>query len=207
MIFRLFLSVCIGYLLGSLNASLFVSKFFYKNDIRDCGSGNAGATNMLRSFGKGAAAVVFAADFLKGILACLVGSLITGYIENYGWVGMYLAGFAAVVGHNWPVFFKFKGGKGVLTTFAVILYISPIPALICFGIFILVVALTRYVSLGSLIAAISWPVVSLLFDLPVTMLVLAVFMVILIIVRHKGNITRLFNGTEKRLSIKKNNSL
>jgi len=204
MIFKVLLSAVIGYLLGSLNASLIIGKVFYKKDVRELGSGNAGATNTLRTLGKGAAAAVFAIDFLKGILACAAGSLIASYIENYGWAGMYLAGLAAVAGHNWPVFYGFKGGKGVLTTFAVILYVSPLPALICLGIFIAVVAITGIVSLGSLIAAICWPVLSLFYDLPALMLVIAIFMVILIIYRHKENIVRLFNGTEKKISIKKN---
>ncbi|NLN63998.1 MAG: glycerol-3-phosphate 1-O-acyltransferase PlsY [Clostridiaceae bacterium] len=197
------LSVVAGYLLGSLNASLIVGKVFYKKDIRDYGSGNAGATNMLRTFGKGAAAAVFALDFLKGILACGVGHLLVGYIPDLGWAGMYLAGFAAVIGHNWPIYFGFKGGKGVLTTFAVILYMSPIPALISLAIFIIIVSLTRYVSLGSIVGAISWPIVSIFFALPVLLLVTAVLMVLMIIIRHKENITRLFQGTEKKISLKK----
>ena len=204
MVLKLILSAIIGYILGSLNASLIIGKVFYKKDIRELGSGNAGATNTLRTLGKGAAAAVFAIDFAKGILACTLGYIIVGYIENYGWAGMYLAGFAAVVGHNWPVFYGFKGGKGVLTTFAVILYISPVPALICLGVFIVMAALTKYVSLSSIIAALCWPVVSFFFDVPALVLVVAVFMVMLIIFRHKDNIIRLFHGTEKRLSIKKN---
>jgi glycerol-3-phosphate acyltransferase PlsY len=202
MLIKVILSILAGYLLGSVNAALVIGKVFFKKDIRNYGSGNAGATNVLRTFGKGAAAAVLALDFLKGILACLAGQLLTGEIDNAGWAGMYLAGFAAVIGHNWPVYFNFKGGKGVLTSFAVILYISPVPALICLAVFIVIVSLTRYVSLGSIIAAILWPVVSIFFDLPALMLVIAVLMVILIIIRHKENITRLFQGTEKKLSFK-----
>jgi glycerol-3-phosphate acyltransferase PlsY len=203
MLIKVISSILAGYLLGSFNAALIVGKVFYQKDIRKYGSGNAGTTNVLRTLGKGAAAAVLVLDILKGILACLAGQLITGNVENVGWAGMYLAGFAAVIGHNWPVFFGFKGGKGVLTSFAVILYISPIPALICLAVFIVIVSLTRYVSLGSIIAAILWPVVSIFFDLPALMLVIAVLMVIMIIIRHKENITRLFRGTEKKLSFKK----
>lgn len=203
MVFKLFLSVIAGYLSGSINASLIISKFYYKKDIREFGSGNAGATNTLRTFGKGAAAAAFVLDFAKGILACAAGRLIAGHIEGYGWIGTYLAGFAAVIGHNWPVFFRFKGGKGVLTTFAVILFISPLPALICFGIFVIVVALSGFVSLGSLIAVVCWPLVSYFFDMPALMLVMAVLLETLIVIRHKDNIKRLINGTENRLSFKK----
>lgn len=202
MLIQIVLSILAGYLLGSINAALVIGKVFFKKDIRNYGSGNAGTTNVLRTFGKGAAAAVLVVDFLKGILACLAGQMLTGEIENIGWAGVYLAGFAAVIGHNWPVFFGFRGGKGVLTSFAVILYMSPVPALICLAVFIIVVSLTKYVSLGSIIAAILWPVVSIFFDLPALMLVIAALMVILIIIRHKGNITRLFQGTEKKLSFK-----
>jgi glycerol-3-phosphate acyltransferase PlsY len=202
MLIKIILSILSGYLLGSINAALVIGKVFFKKDIRNYGSGNAGTTNVLRTFGKGAAAAVLVVDFLKGILACLAGQMLTGEIENIGWAGVYLAGFAAVIGHNWPVFFGFRGGKGVLTSFAVILYMSPVPALICLAVFIIVVSLTKYVSLGSIIAAILWPVVSIFFDLPALMLVIAVLMVILIIIRHKENITRLFQGTEKKLNFK-----
>jgi glycerol-3-phosphate acyltransferase PlsY len=196
------LSVIVGYLLGSINASVIIGKIFYGKDIREYGSGNAGATNTLRTFGKYAAAAVFIVDFLKGIAACFIGQLLVGYIDNFGWTGVYLAGFAAVLGHNWPVFFGFRGGKGVLTSFAVTLYISPVPALICLAVFIIVVAITRYVSLGSIIGAVFWPVVSLFFKLPALMIAVAALMSILIVVRHKDNIKRLFDGTEKKLSFK-----
>ncbi|AGC68976.1 glycerol-3-phosphate acyltransferase PlsY [Thermoclostridium stercorarium subsp. stercorarium DSM 8532] len=201
---KIVLCVVAGYLLGSLNGSLVIGKLFYKKDVRMYGSGNAGATNTLRSLGPKAAAAVTVVDLLKGILACLIGQLISGYVENAGYVGMYAAGFAAVLGHNWPIFFGFKGGKGVLTTFAVILYITPLPALICLGIFIIVVAVTRYVSLGSLIASVCWPVVSLFFNIPTVLRVLGILMVLLIVARHKDNIVRLKNHTEKRISFKGN---
>lgn len=204
--FKIIVCIVFGYLLGSLNGSIIVGKLFYNKDVRTDGSGNAGATNTLRTLGKAAAAAVTVLDMLKGILACVIGQFLVGYVENYGFVGMYVAGFAAVLGHNWPVYFGFKGGKGVLTTFSVILYISPIPALICLGVFIIVVALTRYVSLGSLIAAISWLVVSILFNLPIALIFIGGVMVALIIVRHKDNIVRLINHSEKKISFKRNNN-
>ncbi|NLM28030.1 MAG: glycerol-3-phosphate 1-O-acyltransferase PlsY [Clostridiaceae bacterium] len=196
------LSVIVGYLLGSINASVIIGKILYRKDIREYGSGNAGVTNTLRTFGKPAAAAVLIVDFLKGIAACLIGHLLVGYIDNFGWVGVYLAGFAAVLGHNWPVFFGFRGGKGVLTSFAVVMYISPVPALICLAVFIVVVALTRYVSLGSMVGAVFWPIVSLFYNLPALVVAVAVLMSVLIVIRHKDNIKRLFDGTEKKLSFK-----
>lgn len=203
MFVKIAFSIIAGYLLGSLNGSLVVGKLFYKKDVRMYGSGNAGATNTLRALGPAAAAAVVVVDLMKGILACLIGQVVAGYTDNYGYIGMYTAGFAAVLGHNWPVFFGFRGGKGVLTTFAVILYISPFPALVCLGIFIIIVALTRYVSLGSLIASVCWPAVSLFFNLPGLLRILGTLMVVLIIVRHRDNIKRLINGTEKKISFGK----
>ncbi|NLK69699.1 MAG: glycerol-3-phosphate 1-O-acyltransferase PlsY [Clostridiaceae bacterium] len=203
MYLKIALSIIIGYLFGSLNGSLIIGKVFYKKDIRKHGSGNAGTTNTLRILGKNAAIAVIVIDILKGIIACVIGGLLVGNIETFGYIGMYFAGLAAVIGHNWPIFFSFKGGKGVLTTFTVMLYISPIPALICLGIFIIVVAFTRYVSLGSIVAAAFWPLISFIFNLPITLIILGIFMVALIIVRHKENIVRLINRTEKKLSFKK----
>lgn len=203
MYLKIALSIIIGYLFGSLNGSLIIGKVFYNKDIRKHGSGNAGTTNTLRILGKNAAIAVIVIDILKGIIACVIGGLLVGNIETFGYIGMYFAGLAAVIGHNWPIFFSFKGGKGVLTTFTVMLYISPIPALICLGIFIIVVAFTRYVSLGSIVAAAFWPLISFIFNLPITLIILGIFMVALIIVRHKENIVRLINRTEKKLSFKK----
>ena len=141
-------SSLIGYLIGSVNTSIIIGKLLYKADVRDYGSGNAGATNALRAFGKGAALAVIVGDLLKGILACLIGRYVFGEINPGSgiFLGEYFAGFFAVIGHNWPVYFGFKGGKGVATSFAVILMFSPVAALICLGAFIVIVAITRYVS-------------------------------------------------------------
>ncbi len=203
MYLKIALSIIIGYLFGSLNGSLIIGKFFYKKDVRKLGSGNAGTTNTLRTLGKGAAIAVIVIDIIKGIFACVIGKLLVGNVDNFGYLGMYVAGLSAILGHNWPIFFRFKGGKGVLTTFTVMLYISPVPALICLLIFIIVVTLTRYVSLGSIIAAAFWPVISFVFNLPLTLIILGAFMVVLIIIRHKENIVRLINRTEKKLNFKK----
>ena len=115
MYLKIALSIIIGYLFGSLNGSLIIGKVFYKKDIRKHGSGNAGTTNTLRILGKNAAIAVIVIDILKGIIACVIGGLLVGNIETFGYIGMYFAGLAAVIGHNWPIF-SFKGGKGVLTT-------------------------------------------------------------------------------------------
>lgn len=204
MILVILLSSAVGYLLGSVNTSIIVGKLLFRVDIREHGSGNAGATNTLRTLGKGAAAAVVAGDFIKGILACLIGRYVFGEI-NPGegvYAGEYLAGFFAVVGHNWPVYFGFKGGKGVMTSFAVAMMFSPPAALICLAGFIIIVAITRYVSLGSMVGAAIFPLAVLLLGEPVMMVITGIALAALIIWRHKANIERLVAGSEKKLSFK-----
>lgn len=198
-------SSLIGYLIGSVNTSIIIGKLLYKADVRDYGSGNAGATNALRAFGKGAALAVIVGDLLKGILACLIGRYVFGEINPGSgiFLGEYFAGFFAVIGHNWPVYFGFKGGKGVATSFAVILMFSPVAALICLGAFIVIVAITRYVSLGSMIAAIMFLVLAFIFKEPLPMLLIGTAMVALIIIRHSANIKRLIAGNEKKINFQK----
>lgn len=144
----LVLSAVIGYLLGSVNTSLVVGKLIYNTDVRQYGSGNAGATNTLRTLGKTAALLVVIGDSLKGILACLMGRWLAGETSAGVYAGEYLAGIMAVIGHNWPLYFGFRGGKGVMTAFAVALMLSPMAALICLLLFIVTVAITRYVPLA-----------------------------------------------------------
>lgn len=111
MYLKIALSIIIGYLFGSLNGSLIIGKVFYKKDIRKHGSGNAGTTNTLRILGKNAAIAVIVIDILKGIIACVIGGLLVGNIETFGYIGMYFAGLAAVIGHNWPIFFLSKAER------------------------------------------------------------------------------------------------
>ncbi|MGI6622193.1 MAG: glycerol-3-phosphate 1-O-acyltransferase PlsY [Clostridiaceae bacterium] len=204
MIAVIIFSSVIGYLIGSVNTSIIVGKLLYKVDVREHGSGNAGATNALRTLGKGAAAYVVIGDFIKGILACLIGRFVFGEI-NPGegiFIGEYLAGFFAVVGHNWPAYFGFKGGKGVMTSFAVAMMFSPIAALICLGGFIIIVAITRYVSLGSMVCAAIFPIAALILNEPLFMVLTGAALAVLIIWRHKANIERLISGNETKLSFK-----
>ncbi len=191
------LSIIIGYLLGSANSSLIVGKF-YGVDIRKHGSGNAGTTNALRVLGKKAAAFVLAGDLLKGVLSYLVGYFITGSATG----GM-IAGVAAIFGHVWPVFFGFKGGKGVLTSLAVLLMMDWSVALALLGVFIIIVAITRYVSLGSVIAAILFPIVSTVVGRDGGRIAASAIICVLIVVMHRTNIKRLLNGTESKLGAKK----
>ena len=200
----------IGYLLGSLNGAVIISRGIHKSDIREHGSGNAGTTNMLRTFGKRAALLTLVFDFVKGILACVLAGLLVKYCSTrFSYFdGVCTGGLFAVFGHNWPIYFGFKGGKGVLTGFAVMLMISPYAALCALGVFIIIVALTRYVSLGSVLAAFSLPLFVLMFRLLEHKtafsysLVVSIIFALLIIVRHHTNIARLIKGTESKLSFK-----
>ncbi len=201
----------LGYLLGSVNSAVILSKLVYKKDIRLQGSGNAGMTNMQRIYGKKAALFTFLGDFCKGIVAVLLGRLLLGVFASASLHGACIAGAFAVIGHNWPLYFGFKGGKGVLTTFSVMIIIAPLPTLVAFGIFLITVILTKYVSLGSLLAAASLPVVVFfLGDVLCTqrglgpVFYLSLFVAVLIIARHHANIRRLLKGKESKLSLHKN---
>lgn len=189
------LSSIIGYLLGSINSSLIVGKF-YGVDVRQHGSGNAGATNTLRTLGKSAAILVLVGDIAKGVVSYLIGLYIAGD------TGALVGGAACILGHNWPLYFKFKGGKGALTSMAVVFMMDWKIALMILASFVLVVAITRYVSLGSILAAGLFPVVSLILQKNITFIVFALFIAVLIIVRHRSNIKRLINGTESKFGKK-----
>jgi len=204
MAWKIVLAATIGYLLGSINSSLMIGKLFYRKDIRQFGSGNAGATNALRTFGKGAAACVLPGDLLKGILAVLIGYGLAGSDSSGEYTGGYLAGLSSIVGHNWPVYFGFKGGKGVLTSFAVVLMFSPVAALLCLAGFIVIVAVSKYVSLGSMVCAALFPLMAFLMGEPMMMVGVGAILALLIIMRHSANIRRLIKGNEKKLSFRRN---
>lgn len=197
MIILLILSCIAGYLLGSANSSIIVGRF-YNVDVRKHGSGNAGTTNTLRTLGKKAALFVLLGDILKGLLAYLVGYYITGST-----LGGMVGGTAAILGHIWPVYFGFKGGKGVLTSLAVLLMIDWPIALVLLGIFIIIVLLTRYVSLGSIVGATLFPVLSLVLGRSTETVVFSALIAVLIIFMHRTNIKRLLKGTESKIGSKK----
>ncbi len=194
---QLALAAIAGYLFGSLNTSLIVGKF-YSVDVRKHGSGNAGMTNTLRTLGKKAALFVILGDVAKGLLAYLAGYYIYG-----GQIGGLLGGTACILGHIWPVFFGFMGGKGVLTAFAVLLMFDWSIALGLLLIFIIILLLTRYVSLGSVIAAFLFPAAAAVLGRDIQTLVFSGIIAILIIIKHHKNIKRLLNGTESKFSLKK----
>ena len=203
-ILKILAALVAGYLLGSLNTAVIVGRLYGK-DIRAHGSKSAGLTNTLRVLGKSAAFLVLAGDILKGIAACLVG-LRLGIIVQAGAtsdsVGLLAAGFGAVVGHNWPVYFRFKGGKGALTAVAVLFMFDWVMALICLGGFVAVVAATCYVSLGTISAAFLFVAISFLpvFGHTAAFHLFTLLMALIIVVKHRTNIQRLLAGTENKLT-------
>jgi glycerol-3-phosphate acyltransferase PlsY len=188
-------AVIVGYLLGSLNTSLVIGRF-YKVDVRQHGSGNAGMTNTLRTLGKKAALLVIFGDMLKGVLAYLAGYFIFG-----GELGGMLGGTACIIGHIWPAFFGFKGGKGVLTTLAALLMFDWQIALGLLAVFIVILLLTRYVSLGSVVAAFLFPIAAAVFGRDIQTMVFSGIIAVLVILRHHENIGRLLSGTESKFSL------
>lgn len=188
----------ISYALGNFATSYILGKIFKKTDIRKHGSGNAGATNALRVFGPKLAAATFLFDALKGVLAVIIGRMILGDI------GGYLGGIFVVVGHNWPVILKFKGGKGVASTIGVALTINYKLALICIVIGLIIVIVTKYVSLGSITAMLILPILSILLVRPfdIVFFIFTIILAMMAILRHRSNIKRLINGNESKLGQK-----
>lgn len=206
-IVQIIAAAAIGYLLGSLNTSIIVGRF-YGTDIRKHGSGNAGMTNTLRTLGKAAAVMVIIGDILKGVISFLIGNLLIGTVPdsitlNIAGIGGMAGGIAAIAGHNWPVYFGFKGGKGILTSFSVVMMMDWKLGLILLGIFLVIVALTRYVSLGSIIASVAFPVAAFIKGNSPVFVIFSAVLAALAIARHSANIKRLLNGTEAKLGSKK----
>lgn len=207
----LILSLILGYLIGSLNISIIIGKL-KGDDIRNHGSGNAGATNSLRVYGKKIAVLVLLGDGLKAVLAVLLGMLfgkLFGLDVNAATFCKYLAGFGAVLGHNFPLYFGFRGGKGVITSVGAIFMFDPLAGLVILAAGILVIVFTRYVSLGSSVGAATFPIYVIITNIgsenPVApyYIALSIIMGGLTIYRHKGNIKRLIAGNESKLGQKK----
>lgn len=200
------LCIVIPYLIGSVNFALVISTKAFKDDIRNHGSGNAGMTNMLRTFGKTAALGTLVLDMLKAVVAVFLGQFFCG---QFG-IGGYTAGLFCIIGHMFPVFFKFKGGKGVATLAAMVLTLDPGCFLFLFLIFVTIVASTKYVSLGAIICCMLYPILT--YKLAVAGLsgwgvgfpVLISFLVAaLVIFMHRENIKRIVNHTENKISFSK----
>lgn len=198
--------VCIAYLLGSFNTAIIISRIFGKRDIRDYGSKNAGATNTLRVMGKGAALCVVVFDALKGVAAVLFARYapIIFDVEDINHTAEYLAALAVVAGHVFPVYFGFKGGKGIMTSIAVIFVLDWEIGIILLVTCVVIMLLTRYVSLGSCIGALMFPMLVYMFHEDNGLFIaVSLIMALSALFMHRTNIVRLMRGTESKLSFKK----
>lgn len=199
----------IAYLIGSFNYSIIMSEVFIGSDIRKKGSGNAGSTNMLRNYGWKAGAITLLSDFMKAFVATLAAwAIFTRYMPEYAHLGTAVAGFFCAVGHCFPLYFDFRGGKGVAVGGIMILMTDVRCFLVALAVFVILVALFRYISLGSVSAGISFPVsYALILGLNSTqnkiVFVFAAALAIMVAVLHRANIARLFKGTESKFKLKK----
>jgi glycerol-3-phosphate acyltransferase PlsY len=200
----------IAYLIGSINFSIIISKKMAGFDVREKGSGNAGTTNMLRSVGKRAAGLTLLCDILKGVVAILIAILAGAIIKNMDKALLVqLAAIAVVLGHTFPIFFQFKGGKGVATSLGVLLMVNWQIGLICLVFAIALIVLTRMVSLGSIGAAILYPVLVMFIHTNYTVsegsgyLIFSIVLAVLVAFNHRTNIKRLLEGKENKISFKK----
>lgn len=218
MILALIVIAILSYLLGSLNFGIIISKSLNKDDVRSHGSGNAGSTNMLRNFGKKYAVMTIIGDMLKVAVAILIAYLVMKYLGHTSLskessaqilgvdAKMFtksFAGFFCVIGHIFPCFFSFKGGKGVATAGGMVFMIDWRIAIILLAIFIITVAVTKYVSLGSIIMAVIYPVLIFVFYKSLPLTVISAVFTIIVVVAHRDNIKKLINNTESKIGSKK----
>ena len=203
LILKYVLVVLLSYLLGSLNFSIIFSKLLAKKDIRESGSGNAGATNMLRTYGKRFAVITMIGDILKVAAPMKYLFAIPESAQEIRQIMLYkeFAGFFAALGHIFPVFFKFKGGKGMAACTGMVILVDWRIALILFVIFVLVIAVSKWVSLGSIVIAVFYPVLIIAFYQDWLLCVVALLFTIIVIVAHRENIKRLIKGTENKISL------
>ena len=211
----LFFVLLAAYLLGSINSAILFSKIIYKDDIRKHGSGNGGMTNMLRTFGGKAALMTLGGDLGKTAISIFLAGFVFGfrYYQGVSIMGYcYLAGLFAVLGHVFPIYYKFKGGKGVLVTSTTALILTPVPFLILFGVFAAIFAMSHFVSLGSVSVAMLYPVVLhgyflaiLKGPMPGEIALATIILACLIVWCHRENLKRIGEGNEKKTYLKKSN--
>lgn len=212
-IIKLVIVAIISYLLGSCNFGVIISKSLKKEDIRESGSGNAGTTNMMRTYGKTLGILTIIGDIAKVFVAIWLAFKIMSVEEtkmifdrisdNPQYVLKSFAGLFAVAGHIFPCFFKFKGGKGVATSGGMVIMIDWRIALILFAIFVLTILITRYVSLGSIIMAVLYPVFMGLFHKDAGLVIISLVFTLIVVTAHRENIKKLINHTENKIGSKK----
>ena len=203
----------IAYLIGIINFSVIISKRMAGFDVREKGSGNAGTTNMLRSIGVKAAVITLLCDILKGVVVILIAILIGNIVDGLDdALLVQLAGIFVIIGHTFPIFFGFKGGKGIATSLGVLLMINWQIGLICLVFALILMAITRMVSVGSIAAAILFPVLVVFigqnYIVPVnnwSYLIFSIIIAILVLFNHRENLKRIFTGKENKISFKKSN--
>ena len=200
---RLLLAAVISYFLGCFNGAVIVSKYILRDDVRTHGSGNAGLTNFYRTFGGPLTAVVILTDVLKAVAAVLISLWLVGLPLGWPAVSKYWAGVFCLLGHMFPVMFKFKGGKGILSGGTIAWMIDWRVALVVWGGFLILSFATKYVSLGSCWAGLSFPFVSWFVYRNYVILILSIICGGLILWQHRGNIKRLLNGTENKFHLHK----
>ena len=198
----------LSYLIGSINFSIIISKKVAGFDVREKGSGNAGTTNMLRTVGKKAALITLVCDILKGVISILLALLIAKIAkEANNSILVQIAGILVIIGHTFPIFFKFKGGKGVATAVGVLLTTNWQIGLICLIFGLVLIALTRMVSLGSITAAILFPILVLFiktnYIVEGNYFIYSLIIAVMVVFNHRENVKRLLSGTENKLSFKK----
>ena len=203
------LTAIIGYIMGSVNGSIIVSRFLFGSDVRRQGSGNAGLTNFYRTYGITGIVGVIAIDVLKGVLGTLIGGLLlnlaapAGFEAEFTDVGRLVATFCVILGHVFPIFYGFKGGKGILTGVSCVFVVDYHAAIIALVIFAIVVVATHYVSLGSILSTLSVPVTLLANGFSGICMILTIVSVALIVIKHAENISRLIHHKEPKISFKK----
>ena len=201
------LLILFAYLIGSIPTAVWVSRYYFDIDIRDYGSGNSGATNTFRVLGPRWGTLVMVIDVLKGLAAVKLALLLPFYLDHdIAYTNLQIGlGMAAVLGHIFPIWADFKGGKGVATLFGLVIGISPWTALCCSGIFMLVLYLTRFVSLSSILASIAFPIfILIIFNVDNNAYrVFAIVVALLVILTHQKNISRLLRGSEGKVPILK----
>lgn len=210
MYFGVIAAVIIAYLLGSINFAVIFANIFLKKDVRELGSGNAGTTNVMRTAGFLPGALTFICDALKGFAACFIGKtlFIHAFPDTIPWVYVaYMCGVACMLGHVFPIFFRFKGGKGVATSVGIFAVCCPIAIIIGLTVFALGVLITRIVSLSSLVATVTVISLSIVFYNSESNIVLpallSITMGLIVFLKHKDNIKRLAKGEEKKITVRR----
>ena len=196
---ELFFLGIISYFVGNISGGMIISKLIFKQDIRKYGSGNIGTTNAVRVFGKRIGLITFIIDFIKGLIITYIGSVF------FGEIGIFIAGLFVVIGHDWPVIYGFKGGKGIATSFGVLIFASPLYVITMFIVFLIIVGITKYVSLGS----VSTASIGFLIGIYLIFLkemkftgILYCILALITIYKHKDNIKRLLTGNESKIKLK-----